>query len=136
MTQNTGSAFERQVAETIKQLDYKVTMEPWARPDQITWRDRISSWLVKPAHSPVFPDMLVTHGKKFALVEAKSYPVLLGPIIQARHYADYFEAPAIVCVPDDAFPEIPESVREWAHSNDIIVSPLGEIGDKLEMLLH
>lgn len=136
MAPATGLEFERQVADAIKQLDYRVTMEPWERPDQTTWLDRISFWLPKPSGSPFVPDMMVAHGNKLAVVEAKSYPVLLGPVIQARHYADYFGAPAIICVPDDAFPKIPESVCEWAELNQVVLTPFAEIGDKLQMLLH
>lgn len=134
--QQVAMEFERQVVDTIKALDYQVTMEPWARPDQLSLMDRISSWWSRPPTSPYVPDMLVAHGEKVVLVEAKPYPILLGPVIQARHFADYFEAPAIICVPDDAFPEIPESVHEWADLNNIGVCPIGEIGDKLKMVLH
>ena len=136
MTSATGLEFERQVVDAIKLLDYKVALEPWGRPDQATWLDRITSWISKPANSPYTPDMLVTHGDKIAVIEAKAYPVLLGPVIQARHFADYFEAPAIICVPDDAFPKIPESVCEWAQLNDVVLTPIAEIGDKLQALLH
>ncbi len=134
--QQAAIEFERQVADTIKTLDYKVTTEPWARPDQITLLDRISSWWLKPPPSPYVPDMLVSHRGKVVLVEAKPYPILLGPVIQARHYADYFEAPAIICVPDDAFPEIPESVGEWAELNDIALCPIGRIGDTLKAIFQ
>jgi hypothetical protein len=135
MTQDTGIQFERSVAEAIEQLDYKVTTEPLHRPEYSTWQGRISSWLAKPSHPLPGPDMAVVHGGKVVLVEAKSYPILLGPVIQARHYADYFGAQAIICVPDDAFQQIPDSVREWAEANSIVLSPFGEIGDKLKMLL-
>ena len=136
MTQYTGIEFERRVAEAIEQLDYKVTTEPLQRPEHNTWQDRISSWLMKPSHALPRPDMLVVHGEKVALVEAKAYPILLGPVIQAKHYADYFGAPAIICVPDDAFQQIPDSVREWAEANGIVLSAIGEIGDNLKMLLQ
>ena len=134
--QYAAMEFERHVADVIKQLDYKVTIEPWERPDQRTLLDRVYSWLIKPSGSPYTPDILVSHGKKYAVVEAKPYPVLLGPIIQARHYADYFEAPAIVCVPDDAFPEIPESVGELAELNDIVLCPIAQIGDRLKTIFQ
>ena len=78
---------------------------------------------------------MVANGDKVVLVEIKAYPILLGPVIQARHYADYFEAPVIICVPDDAFEEIPESVRDWAEANDIVVSAIKDIADKLRQLL-
>lgn len=135
MTQTTGVEFEHRVVDAIKKLDYKVITDPLQRPEQSTWQDRISSWLTKPSDATPRPDMLVARGKKIALVEAKAYPVLLGAVIQARHYADYFEAPIVICVPDDAFQKIPSSVREWAEINDIVLSPIGEIGDKLKMLL-
>ena len=134
--QYAAMEFERQVADAIKQLDYKVTIEPWERPDHRTWLDRVYSWLPKPKGSPYTPDILVTHGNKYAVVEAKGYPILVAPVIQARHYADYFEAPAIICVPDDAFPEIPESVGELAELNDIVLCPFGEIGDRLKTIFQ
>ena len=116
--QNTAIEFERQVADAITRLDYKVIMQPSSKPGHTTWLDRISSWLPKSIGS-LYAGYVGGPCKKYAVVEAKPYPILLGPIIQARHYADYFEAPAVVCVPDDAFPEIPESVGEWAELNDI-----------------
>lgn len=136
MRQDIGLEFEHRVVEAIKQWDYEVRTEVLPKPETTTWQDRISSWLMEPSHSLPRPDMVVGHGGKVALVEAKAYPVLLGSVIQARHYADYFEAPAIICVPDDAFQKIPNSVREWAEANSIVLSPIGEIGDNLNKLLR
>ena len=135
MNQPSGIEFESRVAEAIRQLNYDVTTEPMEMPLQSKWQDRISSWFMKPSHSFPHPDMFVALGKKVAVVEAKAHPVLLGSVIQTKHYADYFGASGIICVPDDAFPKIPDSVREWAEVNDIVLSPIGEIGDKLKMLL-
>lgn len=134
MNQTSGIEFECRVAEAIKELNYKVTTEPMRRSQPSKWQERISSWLTKPSHSLPGPDMVVALGEKIVVVEAKSYPVLLGSVIQTKHYADYFGASAIICVPDDAFQKIPESVREWAEANDIVLSPIGEIGNKLKML--
>lgn len=136
MSQYAEIEFERRVAETIEQLDYKVTTEPMQRSGHRTWQDRISSWFMAPSHSLPGPDMSVADGEKVALVEAKAYPILLGPVIQARRYADYFEAPVIICVPDDAFQQIPYSVRDWAEANAVIVSPIGEIGASLKKALR
>lgn len=135
MNQASGIEFERRVAEAIAQLNYNVTTEPTERPQQSTWQDRISSWLVKPSPSLPSPDMFVELGEKMVVVEAKAYPILLGSVIQTKHYADYFGASAILCVPDDVFHKVPNSVREWAEANDVVLSPIGEIGDKLKMLL-
>ena len=131
MTQKTAIEFEHRVAETIKQLNYRVTTDPLQSSGHSTWQDRIASWLTKPPPELHGPDMLVANGEKVVLVEAKAYPVLLGSIIQMRHYADYFEAPAIICVPDDAYLKIPLSVREWAEASGITLSPIAEIGDRL-----
>ena len=135
MTTITGAEFESRVVEAIKELDYQVTTEPLRNPGHMTWHERLTSWLTEPSHPQPSPDMLVAQGNKVVLVEAKAYPILLGPVIQAKHYADYFRSPAIICVPDEAFLKIPESVREWAEANDIVLSPIEEIGDKLSMLL-
>ena len=93
MTQNTGVEFERRVAEAIKQLDYKVTTEPLQRRGRTTWQDRISSWLLKPSHSLPGPDMLVVHGGKVALVEAKAYPVLARVCYSGETLCGLFRGP-------------------------------------------
>ena len=134
MTPKTAIEFERRVAETIKQLNYRVKTDPLQRSEHSTWQDRISSWLTKPPPDLQGPDMLVANGEKVVLVEAIAYPVLLGSVIQTRHYADYFGAPAVICAPDDAYQKIPLSVREWAEASGITLSPIAEIGDRLKLL--
>ena len=134
MAQETAIEFEHRVAETIKRLNYRVTTDPLQSSEHSTWQDRISSWLTKPPPDLHGPDMLVANGEKVVLVEAKAFPVLLGSVIQVRHYADYFGAPAVICVPDDAYQKIPRSVQEWAEASGITLSPIGEIGDRLKML--
>ena len=80
--------------------------------------------------------MMVREGDKTVMVEVKAYPILMGPLIQARHYADYYDAPILICVPDEVFPEILSSVRESAEANDIGLMPLGEIDEGLRVLLE
>ena len=135
MTTATEVEFQRLVLEAIERLNYKVTTEPLRKAGDMTWRARIASWLMEPSYSPPGPDMLVAHGDRMVLVEAKAYPVLLGAVIQAGHYSDYFRCPAVICVPDDAFPKVPDSVREWAEANEIVLTPIGEIGDSIRRLL-
>ena len=124
------------MAEAIKGLNFDVTTNPPHRLEPRTWGDRISSWLKEPTHSLPRPDLLVEHDGKVALVEVKAYPVLLGSVIQARHYADYYGAPIMICVPDDAFDQIPGSVRESAETNAVILSPIRELDDNLKSLLQ
>ena len=61
--------------------------------------------------------------------------ILLGGIIQARQYADYFGAAVIICVPDDMFPEIPARVKNFAGEQGIRLRPLAELGNALKDLL-
>ena len=136
MVRQTGVDFESQVVDTIKQLNYKVTMQPSPKSDRTAWFGRIASWFTEPTNPESVPDMMVTSGGKSVLVEAKAYPILLGPVIQARYFSDYFGAPSIICVPDDAFPEIPYSVGESAELNDIVLCPIGEIGDSLKTIFQ
>ena len=130
----TAIEFERCVFDTLKGLNYRVVTEPPV-PGCGGWQGRISSWLSERPRWPDGPDMAVAEGDRIILVEAKAYPILLGPVIQAGHYAEYYDAPMIICVPDEVFPQIPESVREWAEDSGIAISPIGEIGDRLKALL-
>ena len=135
---NNGVEFERRVADTLKKLNYKVTNQPpppgasaWS-----LWKERIISLVMEPPSWPAGPDMAVVEDNKIVLVETKAYPIPLGPIIQAGHYSDYFKAPILICVPDEAFPQIHEDIREWAEDNGIAVSPLANIGDRIKTLLE
>jgi len=90
MTQvNAGIEFEQRVLDTLKVLNYDVRTE-FPSPDD-TWIDRIATWLGNPPQRLPRPDMMVRHGEKTVMVEVKAYPILMGPLIQARHYADYYD---------------------------------------------
>ena len=135
---NNGVEFERRVADTLKKLNYKVTNQPptpgasaWS-----LWKERIVSLVMEPPSWPAGLDMAVVDGDKTVLVETEVNPFGLGPIIQAGHYSDYFKAPILICVPDEAFPQIHEDIREWAEDNGIAISPLANIGDRIKILLE
>ncbi len=139
MTQSVGVEFEHKVAEAIKQLDYNVVTEPTGALETSKWdewQERLLPFLTQRPNLMGMPSLLVRHGEKVAVVEPKRYAMHLGSIIQARHYADYFDAPVVICVPDDAFHKVPDTVREWADKNSIVLSPFGEIGDALKELLE
>ena len=139
MAQAVGIEFESQVEEAIRGLNYKVTTDPIRPPGTSAWQewqDKFLSLLGTRPSMPGMPSMAVMQDGKVVLVEPKSYPILLGPIIQAHHYSEYYQAPVIICVPDDAFPQIPDSVREWAEGNDIELTPIGLIGVTLQRLLE
>lgn len=135
MTQVTdGVQFENRVLDALNQLDYRVMTNPPSSGGG--WKDRISSWLREPSKWPGGPDMVVKDGENVVLVEVKAYPILLGPVIQAGHYANYYKAPILICVPDEAFSQIPESVREWAEDNKIAISPIAEVVDRVRVLME
>ena len=98
MTRILEISFIPQIEAIIRELGYKLTREPSRVPHRRLWQDDPAS-LVRGLRFR--PDILVEHGKKIAIVEVKTRPVLLGGVIQARQYADYFGAAVILCVPDD-----------------------------------
>ena len=132
MTQILGRDFEHQVAEVVRELGYKTTIEPSRIPNLKFWPDGLISLVRGPKYRP---DILVESGDEFVIVEVKARTVLLGSVIRAREYGDYFGTPVILCVPDDAFLKIPGSVRDFAQRATVRLCPLSEIGDALKELL-
>ena len=132
MTRILKISFIPQVEDIIRESGYKLTREPSRVPSRRLWQDDPAS-LVRGLRFR--PDILVEHGKKIAIVEVKTRPVLLGGVIQARQYADYFGAAVILCVPDDVFPEIPKSVKTFAEEQAIRLCPLADVGNTLKDLL-
>lgn len=95
---------------------------------RIFWqRKRSSDWI---------PDLLVKHGDKSAVIEAKITPPLLGAVSQTREYGDRFGAQPIICVPDASFERIPESVREYAGRVNVRLYPVSQIEGALKDLLQ
>ena len=105
--------FEQHVFDTLKKLKYEVSTNP---PGD-SWWGRVTSWLMGSARWTIGPDMIVRDGEKTVMVEVKAYPILLGPLIQASHYASHYNTPILICVPHEVFPEILSSVRESAEEN-------------------
>ena len=132
MTRILEISFIPQVVEVISELGYELTREPSRIPNRRLWQDDPASLVRGPRYRP---DILVEHGGKFVIVEVKTGPVLLGGVFQARRYADYFGTAVILCTPDDVFPEIPGSVREFADVQNIRICPLAEIGGVLTDML-
>ena len=81
------------------------------------------------------PDILVKHGRKFVVVEVKSRPPMLYDILQVSEYRKQGHAGSILCVPDDAFDRIPNSVRLYADQTGIHLCKLAQVGAKLKSML-
>ena len=124
MTQLIANEFVQQIAEIVSQKGYKVTVEPSRIPNRTMWRYDPPS-LVRGLKFT--PDLLVENGGVFALVEAKTRPFLFGGVADARKMAEYFGAPAIICVPDKVLPEIPNSVLRFAEEEKVQVAPLSSL---------
>ena len=132
MTHGREMEFILRVAEAIRALGYNLTQDPSRLPNRSFWRDDPASLVRGLKYRP---DILVERSNKFVIVEVKTHPVLLGGVMQARQYADYFGVAVIVCVPDDMFPEIPRSVQGLANDRHIRLCPLARIGDALRDVL-
>ena len=120
------------VVEGLRELGYKATQEPTRIPNRSAWQDNLSNLIGGPRYRP---DILVENGDKFALVEVKTKPALTGSVIQAQRYAQHFDTKVVLCVPDDVFPQTPESVRDFAQDNDIRLCSQSEIGAVLSEIL-
>lgn len=132
MTRILETSFIPQVEDVIRKSGYQFIREPSKVPNRRLWQDDPASLVRGLKYRP---DFLVERGKKFAIVEVKARPVLLGGVIQARQYADYFGADVILCVPDDVFPEIPGSVKKFAEEQGIHLCPPDKVGNALKDLL-
>ena len=132
MNRTTGVDFVRQVERAIRKLGYKMTLEPRGMPNRRLWSSDLMS-LVR--GSRYRPDILVQKGEKFAIIELKVRSVLLGSVMQAHRYAEYFNGVVIICTPDDVFSGIPGSVRDFAKEQCVGLCPLSEIGKTLAEVL-
>ena len=129
MAQMLEVQFIPQVADSIRELGYAVTLEPSRIPKRSLWQDAPASLFRGLRYRP---DLLVECDDKFLIVEVKTRPVLLGGVMQAREYSEYFNAPVILCVPDDVFHEIPGSVMGFASDSSIGICGISQIGDSIK----
>ena len=120
-----------QVADAIRELGYTVTRESSRIPNRSLWQDAPASLFRGRRYRP---DLLVECGDKFLIVEVKTRPVLLGGVLQAREYSEHFDAPVILCVPDDVLHEIPGSVRSFASDSAVSICGLSGIGNVIQKL--
>lgn len=132
MAQMLELQFIPQVADAIRELGYDVTREPSRIPKRSLWQDAPASLFRGLRYRP---DLLVECDDKFLIVEVKTRPVLLGGVIQAREYSKYFNAPVILCVPDNVFHEIPDSVMSFASDSEISICGISEVGDSIKKQL-
>ena len=129
MAQMLEVQFIPQVADAIEELGYAVTREPSRIPNRSLWQDAPASLFRGLRYRP---DLLVERDDKFLIVEVKTRPILLGGVMQAREYSKYFDAPVILCVPDDVLSETPNSVMSFASDNAISICGISDIGDSIE----
>ena len=132
MTAKVEVNFIAEVLGEIRKSGYKVTEQPTNIPNHKLWNDGLA---VLVRGRKYRPDILVEHDGRFVLVETKTGPVLLGSVIRARNYAVHFSANVVLCVPDESYPAIPRSVKEFAEGNIVQLCSKSEIGDALKRIL-
>ena len=129
MEAHRGATLTRQVSEIARKLGYETTLEP---PQTMRGRLRRVRRGASQRENDYRPDLLVEKPGKSVIVEIKAGPVLLGGVIQTKKYSESFEAPAILCVPDESFHRIPGSVIEFAEQSKVRLCPISEFRDTLE----
>ena len=133
MTKISYTGFAEKVADAAREPGYKVTREPSQVPHRKLWTaDGLASLVRGPKYRP---DILVENGKVSAIIETKPYPALIGSVTESRRYGDYFGSAVILCVPDESYDKIPQSVRDFAERAEVRLCPLSEVGDALKELL-
>ncbi len=129
MTRAIGKEFVQQIAEDVCAKGYKVTVEPYRIPHRRMWRHDPASFFRGLRFTP---DLLIESEDSFAVVEAKTRPFLFRGVFDARMVAEYFGAPAIICVPDEILPEIPKSVLRFAEEEKVQVAPFSSLTTTLD----
>ena len=114
-------------------MGYKVTLDPSRIPTRKLWHDAPASLGRGLRYRP---DILAERDEKSVIVEVKTHPVPLGGVMQSRQYADYFGQTVILCITDEVFPEVPNSVWEFADEQRVRLCPLSEIGSTLTDLSY
>ena len=132
MSRMTEIEMTRSVSEVAQNLGYQVDLDPSAR----WWRRGRREYLV-PVNfgQKVRPDLLVRRGDRSAVVEIKNRGVLFGGVEQVALYADVFDATGVLCIPDDAYCDIPASVSGYAEDENVYLCPFSKIGEVLRRLL-
>ena len=129
-----SSAVEH-IAQVARELDYDVEVEPGRIPGQKFWPP-FRRALSRITYDRVRPDLYVQHRGKAVSVVAEERPVLLGDVFLASKERGYDHHGAILCVADDSFPKIPESVKELADRADVRLCPLSAVGEALREMLE
>ena len=132
MNRISGIEMTRSVSKVAQNLGYEVDMHPSAR----WWRSGKRGYLVPVNFGRrVRPDLLVRHGNRSAVVEIKNRGVLFGGVEQVALYADVFDATGVLCIPDDAYWDIPASVAAYAEDENVHLCPISKIGEVLTDIL-
>ena len=133
MASTLGVQFEAEVVAEIRNLGYGVTEQPDQVPSRKSWLDRLNELL--PGGPRYRPDILVERGDRFALIEAKTSPLLQGSVVQSVRYSNHFNAEVVLCVSDDVWPQVSESVKMFAHDNGVHLCSKSSLGKVLKEVL-
>ena len=128
--------FEGQVLDDVvniaREMGYRVTKEPRRVPHRSPWTGGLSSLVRGGRHRP---DLLIENGASFVVVEVKTRPVLLGGVVQSQQYANHFDSPVVLCVPDDSFNKTPDSVKNYARKQNIRLCSVSKVRSVLKEVL-
>ena len=132
MTQMTEHEMVASVQEAAQKLGYKVEMEPSAS----RWNIPLRGYLIPATFGRNDrPDLLIRHGDLSAVVEVKNTGVLFGGVEQVLQYAEAFKARGVLCMPDNAYSDVPDGVSMYANGQEISLCPISEIEKVLTKLL-
>ena len=124
MNNSPEAVFQEEVNAVVSSLGYTYILEPSRLPRRSFWKRDLSSLF---RGGRYVPDMIVQNGDKFVVLELKRGLILLGAVLQARDYADYFGSPVVVCLSRADYLNTPGSVRKFVDPQIVRVCAVDEL---------
>ena len=132
MVEMTEIEMTTKIFEVAQELGFDATRTP-----AISNNRGLKQWLSggRQRTRTMRPDLVVEHEGRVVVVEVKRGQVLPGGVEQVLDYVDALDAVGVLCVPDAVFPNIAQSVAQYADSAHIRICSFSEIGEVLRNLL-
>jgi len=81
------------------------------------------------------PDIVVERGGKRVFIGVKDKPITFSDIRQMHQFTRRGDG-AIICTPEEFFPDIPKSVHSYANEVRVVLCNLREVGTVTESVFH
>ena len=126
MAQVSADTLAHQIMEIAQSCGYLATLDP------DTPRFRFFGWF---RSRQFLPDIRVTNGNRSVIVVVRSQFVTIYQVFLTHQARSKKDAGAVICIPDEHFPQIRGSAKEYAEELDVRLCKLSVVGEELKDLL-